>query len=172
MIKKAPYDQRNQADYAEITTKIELALTKIGEDLTIPANEKILASLAGCSRGTLRNRVFPLVRLKEIKKLRVAKRKNKLTNLNDQYVVEMDAQSADDKVLQNQLENSRNEAALWFDKCLDLEAKLKKYRRLNHLLRVGKKALEEKNIMYKNLLKNSGLSSDKAEGKKLYLVKS
>src|SRR5436190_1649422 len=68
--KPAPYDGRNAADFLQIGKNISLALDQIAVDKTIPATEESLANLAGCSRGTLRNRQWPLVRLREIKQAR------------------------------------------------------------------------------------------------------
>src|SRR5437763_1817668 len=68
---KAPYDDRNDADFREISSRIRSALDRMEMDPTIPARETELAARASCSRGTLRNRVWPLDRLKTIKQQRL-----------------------------------------------------------------------------------------------------
>jgi len=71
--KPAPYDEKNAADYHELSLRIATALETLEHDETIPATQTALTQLAGCSRGTLRNRGWPLDRLKLIKEKRAAK---------------------------------------------------------------------------------------------------
>jgi DNA-binding GntR family transcriptional regulator len=66
-VRRAPYDDRNKADFNEITQNIKAALKVLERDPGIPVTEASLAELAKCSRGTLRNRVWPLERLGAIK---------------------------------------------------------------------------------------------------------
>ncbi len=131
----APYDQRNIEDYKLIGKNISLALDKIQGDDCIPATEESLASLAGCSRGTLRNRKWPLVRLREIKKQRKTR-----SGKAQQKTATKQPQNKEEELVMA-LNASRNEAARWFDKYKDSEADNRKFRRANNLLKEEKEAL-------------------------------
>ena len=127
---RAPYDERNEKDYADVTKRIEDALKKMEDDKTIPATEAELCKLAKCSRGTLRNRQWPLERLKEIKK----KRKGEKS----------DVPVEDENELEDQLKNSRTEAARWFYKFKNMEEENKKLSRANEHLQTTKQRLQER----------------------------
>lgn len=170
---KAPYDERNQADYLAISNNIEVALNLIAADLTIPATEMSLAELAGCSRGTLRNRIYPLERLKAIKSLRAERRKasKRSVCITPAHQVTAEVQVDEKRRLQEQLHKSRSETAVWVKKHSDLEREVKHLNRLKDVLLQGKKLLEEKVEELKGLLQEKDtLTADEKE-KKLFLVK-
>ncbi|MCT7307121.1 hypothetical protein [Ralstonia wenshanensis] len=62
-----PFDERNQQDFLLVTKRIQDALEKMANDRRLKRTETNLAKLAGCSRGTLRNRKWPMMRLHELK---------------------------------------------------------------------------------------------------------
>lgn len=139
----APYDQRNQADYLEITRRIEAALELIRNDSTISATQKSLADLARCCRGTLHHRKVPLECLKEIKRKRaLEKSKPKLSRITSAHRLSVDIHLRDKRNLEEQLDKSRSEAAIWVNKYLGLEREFGKLRRLADALLQGKVLLE------------------------------
>lgn len=61
-----PFDERNQQDFMLVTKRIQDALDRMATDRRVKRTETNLAKLAGCSRGTLRNRKWPMVQLKKL----------------------------------------------------------------------------------------------------------
>lgn len=62
-----PFDERNQQDFLLVTKRIQDALEKMATDRRLKRTEANLAKLAGCSRGTLRNREWPMAQLRKLK---------------------------------------------------------------------------------------------------------
>lgn len=62
-----PFDERNQQDYMLVTKRIQDALEQMANDRRLKRTETNLARLAGCSRGTLRNRKWPMEQLQKLK---------------------------------------------------------------------------------------------------------
>lgn len=62
-----PFDDRNQQDFMLVTKRIQDALELMTNDRRLKRTETNLARLAGCSRGTLRNRQWPLKQLQKLK---------------------------------------------------------------------------------------------------------
>jgi hypothetical protein len=134
--RKAPYDEKNTADFERIGKNIALALDKIANDPSIPATEQSLANLAGCSRGTLRNRKWPLSRLRQIKLDRKSEAEKAHASPKHQR------EKTKEEELAASLSASRTEAARWFDKCKDVEADNRKLKRGNELLVAQNEALK------------------------------
>lgn len=153
---KAPYDERNEADYRAISNKIEIALNLIAADLTIPATEASLAELAGCSRGTLRNRVYPLERLKSLKQLRTKNRRT--ARISPAHRIAVEVHIDEKKNLREQLNKSRSEVAVWVSKYSDLEREVKKLQRLKDVLLKGNRLLEEQNQKLREFLEEHNSS--------------
>ena len=61
-----PFDERNQQDFLLVTKRIQDALEKMAADRRLKRTEVNLAKLAGCSRGTLRNRQWPMTQLEKL----------------------------------------------------------------------------------------------------------
>jgi len=148
--KPAPYDERNNEDFKLISKNIACALEKIAHDESIPATEASLAQVARCSRGTLRNRGWPLTRLKLIKEGR------KKTAVKEARTISKDARADNSKQLVSALNASRTEAAIWFDKSKQLEADKRKLQRANSLLHAENQALKKERS---GLLSQNGNSS-------------
>lgn len=62
-----PFDERNQQDFMLVTKSIQDALVQMANDRRLKRTEINLAKLAGCSRGTLRNRKWPIEQLQKLK---------------------------------------------------------------------------------------------------------
>ena len=62
-----PFDERNQQDFMLVTKRIQDALELMANDRRVKRTETNLARLAGCSRGTLRNRQWPMEQLQKLK---------------------------------------------------------------------------------------------------------
>ena len=133
---KAPYDEKNAADFERISKNISLALEKIANDSLIPATEQSLADLAGCSRGTPRNREWPLIRLREIKR----ERKSEGQPVKTPH--EHEREKSKEAELAASLKASRTEAARWFDKYREVETDNRKLKRGNELLVAQNEALK------------------------------
>lgn len=157
---KAPYDEQNKADYLVISNNIEAALNIISTDLNISATEKSLAKLAGCSRGTLRNRVYPLEKLRYIKKQRSEKLKagRKSSRITSAHRVAVEVHIDDKKKLLAQLDESRAQVAVWVKKYSDLEITYKRTCRVKEFFEKGKNLLEAEVKELKALLKENNSS--------------
>ncbi len=62
-----PFDERNQRDFMLVTKRIQNALEQMANDRRLKRTETNLAKLAACSRGTLRNRKWPMEQLQKLK---------------------------------------------------------------------------------------------------------
>lgn len=139
----APYDERNKNDFDDMTQRIEDALKMIEDDETIPATEAKLCKLAKCNRGTLRNREWPLDRLKEIKKKRKEDKGGKRKRITRAHLIAVEVHIEDKNKLDAQLKNCRSEAAKWFHKFMDYEEENKRLKRANESLRIKHQRLQE-----------------------------
>ncbi|MDQ3801443.1 MAG: hypothetical protein M3384_18630 [Acidobacteriota bacterium] len=160
---KAPYDARNEADYKSMTKSIDSALKLIGENSSINATEKSLCCLAGCSRGTLRNRAYPLKKLKEIKARRSTNKEkaSALGALEQNFVEESDAESL--KSLRREIHLCNTENAILLNKYFAKEAECKEALRLVTLLQKSKQVAEHKIRQMEKLLAEAGILSIAAE---------
>lgn len=68
--KALPFDERNQRDFDDMTTRIRDALDLIRKNKSLRVTQDALAELAQCSRRTLSLRVWPILELKKIKDAR------------------------------------------------------------------------------------------------------
>lgn len=139
----APYDERNAKDYDGMTKRIEAALEIIEDDETVPATEAELCKLAKCSRGTLRNRKWPLEQLKAIKKARKEKSDPEHDEDSSDGRTVNEILTEENKKLKEQLDKSRTEAAEWVDKYQNMVQENKKLRRANNILAVSRQKLKE-----------------------------
>ena len=97
---------KNASDFDAMTQAIEKALNKIERDRRLKPTQESLAKLAGCTRGTLNNRAWPLTRLADIKRARARERKGEKST--EPKAVAAKAELEADK-LKNQLQLSRTE---------------------------------------------------------------
>jgi phage gp46-like protein len=141
---KAPYDERNEADYREISIRIASALETMECKATIPVTQKELSKLARCSRGTLRNRRWPLERLKELKRVRHQANIYKPKKVTLEHRTAIEIHIEDKKTLVKQLDRSRSEIANWLDKYRESEIERKTLHRANEILQRTKTSLEDR----------------------------
>ncbi|MFC4927917.1 MULTISPECIES: hypothetical protein [Delftia] len=99
---------KNARRFDAMTQAIEDALKKIESDRRLKTTEESLAELVGCSRGTLRNRGWPLTQLGDIKTAREQKRDADKSEQPKPAAAK--AESETDR-LKNQLQLSRTENA-------------------------------------------------------------
>jgi hypothetical protein len=140
---KPPYYKQNEADFLAITKLIEGALARLRRDKTKKATEKNLAKLAGCSRGTLRNRKWPLLELEAIKVERNEsneKSSDAEPAANSAATVHVDEK----KTVEEQLRKSRSEIAVWVDKHAQLNRRCRALKRSNEVVNRLKVAAEER----------------------------
>lgn len=119
--KAAPYDERNASDYREMSRRIADALEEIERDPDIPVTQKELAKRAKCNRGTLRNRGYPLTRLRDIAAKRKENSRGKSKKITREHRTEVEVHIEDKKRLLEQIEKIRTEAATWFNKSNESE---------------------------------------------------
>ena len=148
--KRFPYEERNEADFQELSNRIASTLEAIAHNENIPATEASVARLARCSRGTLRNRVWPLVRLKFVKEERTSKPKVSPPTRTPAEIERFDRQK-----LQNDLDACRTEGAKWFDALQNEKTVTRKLRRANTLLAEENAALRKTNASRKNQVSSS-----------------
>lgn len=67
---KRTFDKANKDDYDENTVILHNALVKIEKNSKLPATQAQLVKMTGMHRNTIRNREFPLIKLREIKENR------------------------------------------------------------------------------------------------------
>jgi hypothetical protein len=140
----APYDARNKTDYEDMSSRIANALVVLENSPELDATEENLARLAECSRGTLRNRGYPLARLKIIKEERRKAKEKESGEVTPAPRDPVEVHLEDKLRLLEDLQKSRTEAATWFDKYKESESEKKKQRRVIDMHVAEKKSLEER----------------------------
>lgn len=140
---RPPYHEQNEADFLATTKRIEEALVLLRCDKAKKATEKGLAKLSGCSRGTLRNRKWPL---RELKAIQLGRNESKEESsdakpaTNSPATVHVDEK----KTLEEQLRKSRSEIAVWVDKHAQLNRRCRALKRSNEVVNKLKVAAEER----------------------------
>ena len=121
--KELPFDEKNKADFASVTAKIKAALSKIENDLALPASGEKLAELAGCGRKTLYNRKWPIEKLDEIKAARKTLKIEQIKKRNNYEDAEAGRSNEEKFVIL--IDNLQKENGELFDRVQHLEEKLK-----------------------------------------------
>lgn len=103
-MKKFEYDEKNEKDFEENTSLIIDALEKIRKDITLKPFVKTICDLTGIHRNTLRNRVWPIQKLEEIKNER---------NLSKSKVLSKVIRNTEN-ILQEKLNNAQKELVYWY----------------------------------------------------------
>ena len=134
-----PFDERNQDDFVQITKRIQDALEQFAKDRRLKRTEANLARLADCSRGTLRNRAWPLVQLQKLKE--EAKQFKKAKNPENAAPRSLREKSRIDRY-REQLEKNRDELLVWKYKHDDLRAKVQTLEEQRDILKRRAEALE------------------------------
>lgn len=160
MRNRFPYDDRNEADYQQVTLNISLALELIDKSPEIPATQNELARLAKCSRGTLRLRKWPLDRLKEIKARRKAEQSSGAEVKKSKSEIELHIE--DKKHLLEQLQKSRSQNAILAFEKREIVIENKKLRRAHDVAQAAKTSLEERCRKYESEL--AELRGDRESG--------
>lgn len=144
----AEYDDRNRADYEAITKRLGAALEKLEVDSNLPATEKALAKMARCSRGTLRARIWPLERLREIKRKRkdaVEKSSAQRRRLSDEARLSAERHVDEKRSLTEELARADAETAEWVERFQVVALEVKRLQHQNMVLADAKKELEREN---------------------------
>lgn len=136
--KRLPFDDRNERDFSDLTSKIREALIKIRLDDSVGATEMSLAKIAGCSRATLANRKWPLKELRAIKAARKAKRKSK-----SKYPPDIATLIAQCKGFEEQLRLNRDELLRWKMECDERDTRIQRLEHVNSTLLKQKNHLEK-----------------------------
>ena len=111
-----PFDIKNQRTFDENTQKLVAAIDKINNTPSLPATIAELSRLTGLHRNAISNRGWPNQKLKLIKEKRVIQRQAEAKPTINQNPI---------KVLEEKLDNSKNELVYWFNKNLDNEKQIK-----------------------------------------------
>lgn len=110
------YDERNLRDFDDNTRSLVKAIDKIRSNSHLPATIAQLSKLTGMHRNAISKRLWPRVKLKEIKNTRRAKSEIDAAQRKPVDPV---------KVLEEKLENAKHELTYWFNKSLDNEKHIK-----------------------------------------------
>ena len=121
--------EKNEQEFVEVTRRIKEALAQIERDPKLRATQDMLAKLADCSRGTLNNRKWPLVQLRNIK----AARKAPVQEIVDETAALAKEKSRIQRYKQ-QLDDSREEVLFWKTQYDDAVQQLAQARDLNRIL--------------------------------------
>lgn len=134
----------------EIDAQIRGALTTIYEDQTIKPTQANLADLAGCHIATLRDREWPLVRLKDLKEKAAA------INKIDTVVTK---QKARDKRRQLTELNHKltDEILYWFDQTMTLKVKCEALEMDRNRLKKSSELNLNKTVEYRHKLEKAAL---------------
>lgn len=171
-LERAPYDDRNEADYEKVTRNISLALEKIEQDRTILATQRVLAELAKCSRSTLRNRGWPLDKLRSIRRQRRQGNSDDSGKSTPKQATDVEIHIEDKKTLLTQLSNCRSEIAVWVNKFKEEETENKKLRRAKEMLEAAKSSLERRVVeLTREIEKLKGIPKQRQSNNITYLNK-
>ena len=111
-----PFDTKNQRDFDENTEKLVAAIDKINNTPSLSATIAELSRLTGLHRNAISNRGWPNQKLKLIKeKRKTQKQAETKPTINNNPI----------KVLEEKLDNAKNELVYWFNKSLDNEKQIK-----------------------------------------------
>lgn len=137
------FDERNEEDFAEITRRIHVALEKLSTDRRLKRTQANLAKLAGCSRGTLRNRGWPLEKLATFKN-ETKEALSAAAKQEQQIAVE----KSPVEILEERLTKNRDELLAWKykhdamrDKVQTIEAQRDAYKRRTEQLEADLRAI-------------------------------
>jgi len=115
VIKAFPFDDRNQRDFDQMTTRIRDGLDLIRKKKTLKATQETLAELAQCSRRTLSLRVWPILELKKLKDAR----SNHIKAVGGKVDVRTAGET--DRLLIKQIKNYQTQNGELFDRVQNLE---------------------------------------------------
>ncbi len=149
--KSLPFDEKNESDFNAITEKIQAALSTIENDVNLPATSEELAKLAGCSRKTLNNRIFPVEKLRQIKTER-KKLKEEKTKKRDCYADEDNVKS-NEEILLLRVENFQRDNGRLFEQVQNLTEQLAVARDLAASLDKTVNSLREENFNLQSRLR-------------------
>lgn len=112
----SPFDIKNQRDFDENTEKLVAAIDKINNTPSLPATIAELSRLTGLHRNAISNRGWPNQKLKLIKEKRKTQEQAETKSTINKNPI---------KVLEEKLDNAKNELVYWFNKNLDNEKQIK-----------------------------------------------
>ena len=111
-----PFDIKNQRTFDENTQKLVAAIDKINNTPSLPATIAELSRLTGLHRNAISNRGWPNQKLKLIKEKRKAQKQAETKPTINKNPI---------KVLEERLDNAKNELVYWFNRNLDNEKQIK-----------------------------------------------
>ncbi len=142
------FDAKNQRDFELNTDRLVQAIDKIRMNNSLPPTIAQLASLTGMHRNAISKRVWPSVRLEEIK----TERKRTSNTSNHQNKPQDPV-----KVLEEKLENAKRELVYWFNKNLDNEKQIKQLEQ--NLCRMTDARSNYENMLKQERIKTSELTT-------------
>lgn len=137
------FDDKNQQDFELNTERLVQAIDKIRAHNSLPPTIAQLSSLTGMHRNAISKRLWPSVKLKEIKAER-----NRIADINKSHNKLQDPV----KVLEEKLENAKHELIYWFNKNLDNEKIIKQ-------LELNLYRMTDARNNYENLLKQERINT-------------
>ncbi|MBE0459729.1 hypothetical protein [Pseudoalteromonas prydzensis] len=138
-----PFDIKNQRDFDENTEKLVAAIDKINNTPSLPATIAELSRLTGLHRNAISNRGWPNQKLKLIKEKRKTQEQAETKSTIHKNPI---------KVLEEKLDNAKNELVYWFNKNLDNEKQIKQ-------LEINLERMSLARNDYETMLKNERIKS-------------
>jgi uncharacterized phage infection (PIP) family protein YhgE len=133
-IEPLPFDEKNQEDFIKLTERILDALEKISKNKAIPATQEKLRELSGCSRKTLHNRIWPVIKLKEIKAARKASNEDKPKKITPEHRLDVEVHINRETQLVEQIRNYQDQNGKLFDQVQDFQEQVAVLTDLNKVL--------------------------------------
>ncbi|MBD1564300.1 hypothetical protein P4S52_13210 [Vibrio sp. SA48] len=127
------YDEKNQDDYERNTKLLIEKIDEIERNKNLSPTITQLAELTGIHRNTISAREFPKVRLKEIKKNRLEKKKAE----------QKEKIPTQKKILEDSLDNAQKELVYWFQKCSALDTSNKQLQKNLDKMSESRKVYEQ-----------------------------
>lgn len=148
------YDDRNKADFDDLTRRLETALVTLASDDAMTPTVKALSTLAGCSHATLYLRRWPIERLwvlrQERKERQLRTRRRRRMSYEDKS--RFDLQVDEKQVLEERLRKAEEETIKWVECFLGAAAEIRKQDKLVRDLRQRKTHLEGENKKLRGLI--------------------
>lgn len=143
MLMNNNFDDKNQRDFELNTERLIQAIDKVRASNSLPPTISQLSRLTGMHRNAISKRVWPRLKLEEIKTER-----NRKAESSPPLAKQLDPV----KVLEDKLENAKRELVYWFNKNLDNEKQIKQ-------LELNLRRMTDARSNYENMLKQERIKT-------------
>ena len=147
---KSAYDNKNEEDFHDNTDLIVSKLDEIEKDKTLKSTISQLSELTGLHRNTIRDREWPITRLKEIKEKRKKSGVKKVEKDKSHF-----------QVIEDKLDNAQKELVYWYRRCQENEYEVEQleinYKRMANSKNKYEKLMQEERDKNEDLMKKIDL---------------